>query len=162
VIAGQFSRGKEIRERGFNYETLALLILVGKRLGQSPSHKYRSSTKCKALFSFDWVFHVFVFTSIGTEKGHIFIRWAPFQGGATAVWGGSCPNSPPWIRHCCYVQVVSTRKCYHPLCAPKNMCVPLNNLSRNKLSYYNNQTILPMGLWVTSAALDEIISYEWH
>ena len=92
MIAGQFSRGSE---QEFYYETIPLLILVGKRLGQSPSRKNRSSTKCKALFSFDRVFFVFVFTSIGTEKGRIFIRGAPFEGGATAVWGGSCPNCSP-------------------------------------------------------------------
>jgi len=82
-------------EQEFYYETIALLILLGKRVGQSPSRKHRSSTKCKALFSFDWVFFVFVFTSIGTEKGSIFIRGAPFKGGATAVWGGSSPKLPP-------------------------------------------------------------------
>ena len=50
MIAGQFSRGKELREQEFYYETIALLILVGKKLGESPSRKYRCSTKCKALF----------------------------------------------------------------------------------------------------------------
>jgi len=53
IIAGQFSCGKEIREQEFYYETIALLILVCRRLGQSPSRKYRSSTKCEALFGFD-------------------------------------------------------------------------------------------------------------
>jgi len=36
----------------FYYETIALLILDGKRLGQSPLRKYRSSTKCKALLRY--------------------------------------------------------------------------------------------------------------
>jgi len=40
VIAGQFSRGKEIREQEYYYETIAMLILIGKRLGQTPSRKY--------------------------------------------------------------------------------------------------------------------------
>jgi len=53
VIAGEFSSGKEIREQEFYYETIVLLILVGNRVGQSPSRKYRSSTECKALFSFE-------------------------------------------------------------------------------------------------------------
>ena len=82
VIAGQFSRGKE---QEFYHETITLLILVRKRLGQSPSRKHRSSTKRKVLFSFNRVFFVFAFTSIGTEKGRIFIRGAPFKEGATAV-----------------------------------------------------------------------------
>jgi len=53
AIAEQFSRGREIREQEYYYETIAMLILIGKRLGQSPSRKYWSSTKCKALFSLD-------------------------------------------------------------------------------------------------------------
>jgi len=40
VIAGQFSHGKETREQEYYYETIAMLILIGKRLGQSPSRKY--------------------------------------------------------------------------------------------------------------------------
>ena len=40
VIAGQSSRGKEIREQEYYYETIAMLILIGKKLGQSPSRKY--------------------------------------------------------------------------------------------------------------------------
>jgi len=35
VISGQFSRGKEIREQEHYYETLAMMILTGERLGQS-------------------------------------------------------------------------------------------------------------------------------
>jgi len=92
VIAGQFSRGKELREQEFYYETIALLILVGKKLAQSPSHKYQSSTKCKALFGFNSVFFVFVFTSIGTKKGRIFIRGAPFQGAPQPFGGAVAPN----------------------------------------------------------------------
>ena len=95
MIAGQFSRGKELREHEFYYETIPLLILVGQMLGQSPSRKYRSSTKCEALFGFNSVFFVFVFTSIGTKKGRIFIRGAPFQKGATAVWRGQLPQTAP-------------------------------------------------------------------
>jgi len=34
VIAGQFTRGKEIREHEHNFE-IAMLILIGKRLGWS-------------------------------------------------------------------------------------------------------------------------------
>ena len=34
VIAVQFSRGKEIREQGYYYETIAMSIQIGKRLGQ--------------------------------------------------------------------------------------------------------------------------------
>jgi len=56
AIAGQFSRGKEIREQEYYYETIVLLILIGKRLGQSPLREHRSSTKCEALFSFEWIF----------------------------------------------------------------------------------------------------------
>jgi len=40
VVAGQFSRGKEIMEHEYYYETIAMLILIGKRLGQSPSREY--------------------------------------------------------------------------------------------------------------------------
>jgi len=40
VIAVQFSRGKEIREQECYYQTIAMLISIGKRLGQSPSSKY--------------------------------------------------------------------------------------------------------------------------
>jgi len=40
VIAGQFSRGKEMRKQEYYYETIAMLILIGKWLGQSPSSKY--------------------------------------------------------------------------------------------------------------------------
>jgi len=118
VIAGQFTCEKEIREQEFYYETKALLILVGNRLGQSgqsPSRKYQSSRKCEALISFSWVFFVFVSTSIGTKMGRIFIRG--LRGGqlpqmprhvkgaphSTDVRGGSCPKCPPWIRHCCRV-----------------------------------------------------------
>jgi len=75
VIAGQFSRGKETREHECYHKTTAMLS--GKRLGQSPSRKYRSSTKSKALFSLD-CFFAFVSTSIGTKKKRIFIRGAPF------------------------------------------------------------------------------------
>jgi len=42
------------------------------------------------------------------------------------------------------------------------MYVSWNNLSRNKLTLYNNQTILRMELCLTSAAKGEIISYKWH
>ena len=34
MIAVQFSRGKEIREQGYYYETIAMSIQIGKRLGQ--------------------------------------------------------------------------------------------------------------------------------
>ena len=40
VTAGQLSRGKEISEQEYYYETIAVLILIGKRLGQSPSRRY--------------------------------------------------------------------------------------------------------------------------
>jgi len=40
VSAGEFSRGKAIREQEYYYETIAILIPIGKRLGQSPSRKY--------------------------------------------------------------------------------------------------------------------------
>jgi len=40
VIARQFSPGKGIREQEYYYETMALLILIGKRLGQRPSRKF--------------------------------------------------------------------------------------------------------------------------
>ena len=83
MIAGQFSRGRE----EFYYETIALLILVGKRLGQCPSRKHRRSTKCEALFDFDRVF--FVFTSIGTEKGR-HLKGAPQPFGEAVA-----PNPPP-------------------------------------------------------------------
>jgi len=33
VIPGQLSRGKEIREQEYYYETVAMLIPIGKRLG---------------------------------------------------------------------------------------------------------------------------------
>jgi len=33
VIAGQFTRGKEIREHEYYFETMTMLILIGKRLG---------------------------------------------------------------------------------------------------------------------------------
>jgi len=39
VISGQFSRGKEIREQWYYYERMASLILIDKKLGQSPAHK---------------------------------------------------------------------------------------------------------------------------
>jgi len=92
VIVGQFSRG---REEEFYYETIALLFLVGKRLGQSPSRKHRSSTKCKALFSFDRVFLVFVFTSIGTGKGaHFYQRGAISRGRHSRLRGAVAPNCP--------------------------------------------------------------------
>jgi len=39
VIAGQFSRGKETMEHEYYYATIAMLILIGKRLGQYPSRK---------------------------------------------------------------------------------------------------------------------------
>jgi len=40
VTAGQFSRGKEIREQKYYYETIEMLILIGMRLRQSQSRKY--------------------------------------------------------------------------------------------------------------------------
>jgi len=40
VIAGQSSHDKEIREQEYYSETIAMLILIGKRLGQSLSCKY--------------------------------------------------------------------------------------------------------------------------
>jgi len=95
VIAGKFSRGKEIWEREYYCETIAMLILIGKRLGQSPSCKYSSSTKCKALFGLHWVFFVFVSTSIGTIKRLSFVRGGPFQGGSTGFGGEVAPNAPP-------------------------------------------------------------------
>jgi len=39
VITGQFSRGKEMKQ-GYYYETIAVLIQIGKRLGRSPPRKY--------------------------------------------------------------------------------------------------------------------------
>jgi len=39
MISGQFSRGKEIREQEHYYETMAMMILIGERLGQSSSRK---------------------------------------------------------------------------------------------------------------------------
>jgi len=39
VIAEQFSRGKETREQYYNYERIALLIPIDKRLGQSPARE---------------------------------------------------------------------------------------------------------------------------
>jgi len=51
VISGQFSRGKEIREQEHYYETLAMMILTGERLGQSSSRKPWSSTKFEAFLS---------------------------------------------------------------------------------------------------------------
>jgi len=49
MISGQFSRGKEIREQEHYYETMAMMILTGERLGQSSSRKSCSSTKFKAF-----------------------------------------------------------------------------------------------------------------
>jgi len=56
----QFSRGKEIREQEFYYETIALLILIGKSPGQSPSRKYRSSTKSFCLVSTEYFLSLFL------------------------------------------------------------------------------------------------------
>ena len=53
AFAVQFSRGKEIREKEYYYVTMAVLIMIGKKLGQSSSRKSWSSTKCKALFSLE-------------------------------------------------------------------------------------------------------------
>jgi len=39
TVAGQFSGGKEIKERWYHYERIALLILIDKSLGQSPARK---------------------------------------------------------------------------------------------------------------------------
>jgi len=47
MISGQFSRGKEIREQEHYYETMAMMILIGERLGQSSSRKSWSSAKFK-------------------------------------------------------------------------------------------------------------------
>jgi len=40
VIAGQLSAGKELREQEYYYETIAMLVPISKRLGQSPSRRY--------------------------------------------------------------------------------------------------------------------------
>jgi len=40
VIAGLFSRRKEAKEHEYYCETIAVLILIDKSLGQSPSRKY--------------------------------------------------------------------------------------------------------------------------
>jgi len=39
VIAGQFSSGKEIREQEYYYETIAMLIIIGRRPGSKPVTK---------------------------------------------------------------------------------------------------------------------------
>jgi len=39
AFAVQFSRGKEIREKEYYYVTMAVLIMIGKKLGQSSSRK---------------------------------------------------------------------------------------------------------------------------
>jgi len=39
AAAGQFSCGKEIMEQEYYYATIAMFILIGKRLDQSPSRK---------------------------------------------------------------------------------------------------------------------------
>jgi len=40
VIARHFSCRREIREQDSYYETIEMLILIGNRMGQSPSRKY--------------------------------------------------------------------------------------------------------------------------
>ena len=69
--------------------------LVGKRLGQSPSCINRSSTKCKALCSFDWVIFVFVFTSIATEKRRMLYHWGATLRGSNSHLGGQLPQTAP-------------------------------------------------------------------
>ena len=44
VIAVQFSRGKEIREQGYYYETIAMSIQIGKRLGQGRNEVGKGGT----------------------------------------------------------------------------------------------------------------------
>jgi len=60
-LLGSSYEKKQIKEQEYYYETIAMLIPIGTRLGQSPSRKYWSSVKRKALFSLDWVFlHLFL------------------------------------------------------------------------------------------------------
>ena len=134
MIAGQFSRGKELREHEFYYETIALLILVGKKLGQSPSHKYRSSTKCKALFGFNSVFFVFVFTSIGTKKGRIFIRGAPQS------FGGQLPQTaPPGSATACGI-TSATQRCMTRRCKRTPKVLICQNVEQN-LKIFRQKTV---------------------
>jgi len=92
VIPGQFSRGKEIREQEYCYETNNMLILIGKRLGQSPSRKYWSSTKCKALFYFRLNIFAFVSTSMGTKRCAFLSEGRRFKG-APQPFVGQLPQT---------------------------------------------------------------------
>jgi len=88
------SSGKEIREQEFYYETIALLILVGKRLGESPSRKYRNSTKFKALLVSTEYFSLCFYFDRRRKGAHFYQR-------RTILWGyrhrlgESCPKLLP-------------------------------------------------------------------
>jgi len=38
---------------------------------------------------------------MGTKKGRIYGKGAPFKGAPQRFGGTVAPNCPPWIRHCC-------------------------------------------------------------
>jgi len=99
VIAGQFSRGNEIREQEFYYETIALLILVNKgcvKVRHVNTEVQRSVKHC--LVSTEYFLFLIYFD--GHQNGEQFYQRGAILRGATAVWGGSCHKLPPWIRHC--------------------------------------------------------------
>ena len=79
---------------GFNGRSVgnrASTVLVSRRvgLGQNPSCKYWSSSKCNALFSLDWVFCLCFYFDRHQKGGHF------YQRGATAFWGAVAQTSPP-------------------------------------------------------------------
>jgi len=117
LIAGQFSRGKETREQEFYYKTMALLILINKRLGQSLSRKSWCSTKCKALLSLECFLHLCLFDR--SQKGaHFYQRDAILTGRHRRLEGGVAPNCPPWIRHWLHTWVKLCSPCFHLASTP--------------------------------------------
>ena len=71
-----------------------MLIFVGKRLGQSPSCEHWNSTKCKALFSFEWVIlPLFLLRYRHQKRAHFYQRGAILSG-RHSRWGYVAPNCP--------------------------------------------------------------------
>jgi len=98
VKAGQFSRGKEITKQWNCYETIALYVLLHRRLGKV-RHVNPDVSYAKKIVYFR-VFFISVSTSMSTKKESIYGKGASFNGAPQAFGGAVAPNCPHWIRHC--------------------------------------------------------------
>ena len=95
--AGQFSRGKERTKESNYYESIALFTLFDKRL--SKVRHVNPDVKLSEKHGIFLSIFQCVCTSMGTKKGRIYGKGAPFKGRHRALWGAVVPNFPPCIRH---------------------------------------------------------------